>query len=417
LLVLAILLAVAGYRGNRYLSARSHYRLAREAVDRHDWREADKHVKASLQRWPRSPDTYLLAARVARRLEHLDEANSYLETYQSLVGEETQSLKVERALLGLYKGDLASNESFLRACVKEDDPDTVEILEILSAALFLNYRVAEAHQCLNELLQRQPDHFDALVQRGRTARSMTWYAEAVKDYEKALALRPDADNVRLPMAEIQVFLGRFADAQGHFEQLRERQPHNPSVLFGLARAMAGNGQKEQAVSLLDQLLADHPNDWKMLGERGWLAVQLDRPAEGEKYLRRAVSLAEPDVPVLVHLSECLRLLGKNEESREYQEKADLLKAQFARAEELGDLIREKRPNDPDLRHELGCILLNLKNEAGALHWFQTALEKDPAHRPTHESLVKFYESKGDSQRAAHHRSFLQSANNKNGVSP
>src|SRR5207237_8522500 len=121
------------------------------------------------------------------------------------------------------------------------------------------------------------------------------------------------------LAELQVALGHLADAQAHFEQLYTRQPNNPSVLFGLARCLAGNGQKEPAVQLLDRVLADNPNDWKALGERGWLSVQIDRPREGESFLRRAVALAPPDLPTLIRLSECLRILGNQEEARVLRE--------------------------------------------------------------------------------------------------
>ena len=131
--------------------------------------------------------------------------------------------------------------------------------------------------------------------------------------------------VRLSMAELQVTIGRFAEAQSHFEQLRERQPDHPSVLFGLARCLGGTGRKEQAIQCLDRLLAQYPNDWKALSERGWLS-ELDRPAEAERYLRRAEALAPPDLPLLVRLADCLRLLGKDDQARTYREKADRLKS-------------------------------------------------------------------------------------------
>jgi tetratricopeptide (TPR) repeat protein len=242
---------------------------------------------------------------------------------------------------------------------------------------------------------------------------MSRYADAVQYLAKALALRPDVDAVRLSLAELEVAVGRFTEAQGHFEQLRERQPNHPSVLFGLARCLAGTGQKEQSLELLDRLLAAHPQDWKALGERGWLAVELDRPAEAEIYLRRAESLAPPDLPLLIRLAECLRLQGKDDQARIYRENADRLKAEFERASYLGDLIREKSPNDPALRHELACILLRLGKPKDALHWFQTALEKDPAHAPTHKSLAEFYDEVGDPEQAARHRRFVSTARETN----
>jgi tetratricopeptide (TPR) repeat protein len=407
LVVLAALLAI--YQGGWYLWARSHFRDAQQALQRHAWAEAHKHLQACLRVWSHHPDVHLAAARAARRLDKYEEAQAHLDECQRLQASETQAVKVERSLLQVWRsnGDLTGQEDFLRACVRQEDPDSVEILDCLSAALVVQYRILEAHECLSELLRRQPDHFDARARRGYAARDLGWFAEAAEDLDKALALRPDADNVRLALAEIQVLLGRFTEAQPHFEELRKHQPGNPSVLFGLARCLAGQGQKEQAVPLLDHVLAGSPNDWKALSERGWVAVELDRPAEGETYLRRAVALAPPDVPLLVRLADCLRLLGKSEEARDYREKADRLKADVRRADQLGDLIREKDPNNPDLRHELACILLRMGKKQDALHWFQTALEKAPKHRPTHQSLAEYYEQIGNMEQAARHRRFLE----------
>ncbi len=406
LILLAVLFSWISYRAGWYFWACGHFRAAQQALDKYDWREAHDHLEACLRGWPNDPAAHLLAARAARRLELLDEAEEHLNTCQGLQGGETQATEVERALVRVHRGDLAGVEEFLRNSIRHDDTDAVEILDILSTALILDYRAHDAQDCLDDLLRRQPDHFHALVRRAWTAQSMSRYALAIEYLDKALALRPAADSVRLSMAEIQVAIGRFADAQKHFEQLQERQPDNPSVLFGLARCLGGSGQKEQAIQFLERLLAKYPNDWKALAERGWLS-ELDRPAEAESYLRRAESLAPPDLPLLVRLSDCLRLLGKDEEARAYREKADRLKADFQRAADLGDLIREKSPNDPALRHELACILLRLGKQQDALHWFQTALEKDPTHRPTHEALAAFYEKVGGFDQAAYHRRLLQ----------
>jgi tetratricopeptide (TPR) repeat protein len=409
LFLLAVFSAWVGYRTIDYFRARGHFRAGQQALDRHAWSEARDHMEACLCIWPNNPAAHLLAARATRRLELLDEAEKHLDACERLESGTMHATQVERALLRVHRGDLAGAEDFLRACVKQDDPDSVEILDILSAALILNYRVHDAQKCLDDLLQKQPDHFHAVVRRGWTAESMSRYPDAIKYLERALSLRPDVDAVRLSLAEIQVAIGRFAEARQHFEKLSARQPNHPSVRFGLARCLAGTGQKRDALQLLDRLLAEYPDDWKALGERGWLSVELDRPKEAESYLRRAESQAPPDLPLLIRLSDCLRLLGKEDEARAYRDKADKLKADMQRAAQLGDLIREERPNDPDLRHELACILLRLGKRQDALHWFQTALEKDPAHRPTHQSLMAFYETVGAPEQAALHRRFLHRA--------
>lgn len=407
ILVALILLGVAGYGASRFLTERSQLHAAQAALDRHDWDQARTILDTFLADRPNSAAGHLLAARAARRLELPYDAGKHLGACEQLQGAPTQAVRVERALLQVHRGDLAAAEQFLHECVANNDSDAVEILDILSGALILAYRMPEAQQCLDDLLRRQPNHFHALVRRGWIAKNEAWYPQAIEYLDRALALRPEVDSVRLSLAELQVVAGRFAEAQAHFEQLRQRQPDNPSVLFGLARCWSGRGNKQQALPLLDRALASHPDDWKALGERGWMLVQLDRPADGERDLRRAVALAPPDLPLWTRFADCLRLLGKDAEARALQVDADRLKADFQRAEQLGARIREHDPDNPDLRHELAALLLRLAKVEDALHWFGTALGKNPRHRPTHQALLEFYTKAGQHDRAAFHQQALQ----------
>src|SRR5579859_6988810 len=110
LVVLAALFAWAGYEGYRYYRSRAHFNAARQAVDRHEWAAARDHLTASLHGWPNRAATHLLAARVARRLERLDEADEQLQECQRLEGGETHAIQVERALVRVHRGDLAGVE-------------------------------------------------------------------------------------------------------------------------------------------------------------------------------------------------------------------------------------------------------------------------------------------------------------------
>jgi predicted Zn-dependent protease len=403
LVVLAVLLGGLGYWAWGYVTARSHYRAAQRALDRHEWSEALTHLEACLRTRPNRPDAHLLAARAARHLDLLHDAEGHLDTCQRLQGSETQAVKVERALLRVHRGDLAAVEGFLRDCVAQDDADAEEILDILAAALVLDRRVPEAHRCLDDLLRRQPDNFNLLVRRAATAVNQSWHTVAVESLQKAVDLRPEAPDVRLSLAQNLLMVGRYAEALEHLTWLRQREPENPAVVFALARCLAWQGQKEQAALLLDRLLAQEPTNWAVLSERGWLCLELDRPAEAEGYLRRAHSLAPPNQALLTQLADCLRLLGKHDEARPYREEAERLRVETLRAVDLAKRIREERPIDPALCHELAGLYLRLGQEQTALHYYQKALEQNPRHRPTHEALAAFYARVGAYGQAAYHR--------------
>jgi predicted Zn-dependent protease len=405
LLATVALVGLASYQWTRYSKVRSAYLAAQQAADRQDWRAAAGLLKEALIQWPDRPDFHLLAARVERRLDHHDEAKRHLDAYQTLQGE-TSDLKVERALLRVYTGGLSEVETFLRERIQKNDPATTEILDTLAAAYELNYRDAEAQRCLDQLLQRQPDNFHALVRRGRTARNMEWYEDAIHYFEKALALRPEVDNVRLMLAETQGIIGRFHLAREHFERLSKQKPQDPGLQFGIALCAAGTGEHDLALKLFNQLLVLNPNNWMVLQERGKLAVQMDRPDLAVEDLRKADQLAPPDA-VPIPLVNCLNLLGQQEEARKYQQKVDRIQADQARVAQLSDQIREHAPNDPELRYELGQTLLRLGKQREAIHWLRTATEKDPDHRKSHEALVEIFQSVNERTQAERHRRILQ----------
>jgi predicted Zn-dependent protease len=407
LLAVVGLLGVAGYQWSRQAEVRAASSAVRQLADRGEWKAANEQLERLLTRHPDDPDFRLIAARVERRLDHPDEAKRHLDHCQRLQGEETRPIQVERALLRVHAGGLAEVEAFLRDRVQQDDPAAVEILDVLSTALERSYRDAEAQRCLDQLLKRQPDHFDALVRRGLTAKNMQWYEDAAGYFERAVAVRPNADQARLLLAETLGIYGQFAQAREQFEKLRAKRPNDPGLQFGLALCAAGTGEYDTARTLFDKLLAANPDNWTVLLERGKLAMQTDRPDQAVDDLKRADALAPPDVAP-IPLVQCLLLLGRADEARKYQEKVDRIQAENARVIELSDHIRDRAPDDPQPRYDLGRVLIRLGKPREAVHWLRTAVEKDPKHRPSHEALAEFFQSVNDVNQAEYHRRILQS---------
>lgn len=399
LLALAALLGWAGYRGYRSATARGHFRAAQQALDRRDWSMAREQLEACLSSCPDDSDAHRLAARAARRLDLLDEAQRHLAACERLAGGESQATKIERALLRVHRGDLASEEEFLRYCIAQDAPDAGEILDVLSTALILDYRVPEAHQCLEELLRRQPNDCDILLRRAFTAQSQGWYTVAVESRQRALELRPDADSVRLELVDNLLTLGRYAEAREQLAALRRKWPDHPGVLFSLARCLAEQGEKDRAVELLDRLLVQEPNNPSVCGERGRLCLERDRPEEALIYLRRATAQSPPNRTLLLRLADCLRLLGKHDEARPYLEQAEGLQSDTVLALQLSKRYREGGRNDADLCHQLGVVLLRLGKTDDARRFFRKALKINPNHRPAQKSLAAIEAGAGDGQAA------------------
>jgi tetratricopeptide (TPR) repeat protein len=402
---LLVLLGLGGYYAARQVRAGQHYRAAEQALDRRDYRQAARDLDACLQVWPDDAAARFLAGRAARLAGEFDRAEEHLRACQRRQGV-TRENSLEWALLQAQRDGLNDWEDDLRSRLAQDDPDALWILDVLTGQLLHSRRLLEARGYLDQWLQRRPDDPLPLVRRGWVAEHLFDDGAALADYQRALAVNPADDNVRLRVAEI-LERTRYGDeALAHYEDLRRRQPDNPDVLLGLVRCRHQLGQEAEARQLLDALAAEHPDDTRVLAERGRLALAAGDAAEAERWLRRAAERAPHDRQINYGLYEALHRLGKTEEARQVNDRLKRLEEDEQR---MAKIAREilRRPHDAGLRYEGGMIFLRNGLTEDGLDWLHTALQEDPGHRPTHLALAEYYEQHGRADLAARHRALAQ----------
>jgi tetratricopeptide (TPR) repeat protein len=389
-----LLLGVGGAAGGAYLWAEYHYEAGQRDLQRYRYPTAQTHFEACLRIWPRSPSVLLLAARSARQAGHFEAALRHLADGERIKADNLEALRLERLLLQVQQGDLFPEvEPFLVAAAARRPAATPLILEALALGYVENLRLFDAQRCLDEWLRREPENPQAFFLRGRVQVRLTKIRAAVPDFQRALDLDPERDEVRRQFAEALLDSGSWQEAQKHFERLQQRQPADPAALLGLARCRAEAGELDEAGALLDNLLAVQADSPLALIERGRVSLQLGNPAEAEKWLRRAISLDPSDRRANYLLFESLAGQGKESEARQQQEKANQVLADLAR---LGEIFEElnKSPENVALHHELGVLYLRNGQEAKGLRWFQRALKLDPSYPPTLQALAALEGGKG-----------------------
>src|SRR5262249_55497360 len=154
--------------------------------------------------------------------------------------------------------------------VLQGHPDSVLILEVLTAAYIQTYQLTSAQECLRRWLEREPDRVEAWLLRAHVFQQLQNRSEALASYRRALELDPDNDQTRLQMAGHLVRGNEVEEALAHFEYLQQKQGNTPAVLKGLACCRLSLNQPEEARRLLETVLAEHPGDWRALAERGRL---------------------------------------------------------------------------------------------------------------------------------------------------
>lgn len=334
LLAIVLLLAIggAGYQIGLNVWAMRQHDLAVAALDRYDYVAATAHIHSYLKIRPTSPSVRVLAAQAARRRSDFAEAERQL-SLAAQHGAAEQDLDLEFELLGVQKGDLRSASRLLRDCQKHPDgPRLAVVLEAIIEGSLAAKNEPLAQTCLELFLKHRPgtiDQAQGLVWRGIITMQRDGVTHALADFRQAVASAPDHYAARIWLVEA-LILEDPREAFVHLEWMHRHRPDDFTVRFQRARVHRALGQAEHAVHLLDGLLESLPNRVPVLIERARVDLDLNRPTEAERWLRRAESLAPWERDVTLALIACLlRQPDRVEEVNRYQDRLRKLDANAA----------------------------------------------------------------------------------------
>jgi tetratricopeptide (TPR) repeat protein len=229
-------------------------------------------------------------------------------------------------------------------------------------------------------LEKQPNNYLALFWRGRAWEIANQFEQAVADFEKALAARPEFDRARLAYADNLNRMGRVREAVAQYELLHRRQPDNEAVVLSCAGCWEDLRELDTAGELIDQLLAEKPEYIPALVEKARIELRKGKLEHAEESLRQAIKLSPRDRDANFVLVLCLESLGKTKEASRVQVRLkEIQRAATHKAALLRQVVRT--PHDPAIRTELGAIYQQEGNDAQALRWFQSALTEDANYQP------------------------------------
>jgi predicted Zn-dependent protease len=345
-LILPILLVVPGvtaYEVGLHLWARHHFQAAEQALEQRDFRQAGGHLRSCLFAWPDDLSLHLLAGQTARRQGDAPEALEQLRIYEQKNGP-PEPLAGERRLLRLSMGDLQEADELLAGCrAQPQAPETplmaeaiIEAsLKVVRAAFPLGLTaeggeaapdLARAREAVELWLQLRPgraDQAQGLVWRGLLHGFANEQPKALADLRRALELNPDHFEARMHLA-VSLAAQAPEEAAVHLQMLHRRDPANTDVRFTLASVERHLGRLKEAGDLLDDLLAEDPENATLLVERGYVAMNARQLEDAERWLRRAVALAPEEPTTYLALSGYLYLVKREAEAKSYHDRGKQL---------------------------------------------------------------------------------------------
>ncbi len=333
------LLAVAGAIAYWLLSGSgesSELRLANEALNNRDFEQASLHLAKHLDKNPKDLPARLLAAQTARRRRAYYNAVEHLQAYERIGGRK-EDVALEQSLSRAQQGNLREARQLLQKWT--DRTGSVETPLVLEAALDGTLDVYlpqsafrpqvsddEAAPTPGELLraadvwlQLRPSRADQVqgyIWRGRANRVADLHAQAISDFRTALELDPSHLQARAFLS-LAISQESPQESRDHLRYLHERLPDDVQITYQLATVLRNLGRLQEAKKLLDGLLGRNPHLFSALLERGYIALDEQKPDEAEHWLRIAHAEAPNDAEANLALGRCLRIAGKSTEAAPY----------------------------------------------------------------------------------------------------
>ena len=258
--------------------------------------------------------------------------------------------------------------------------DTGVVASAARLAQFINAETAalEASELWLELEPETPEaNFIAASALARNGRPM----EALPHMVQVLKAGDEANFAAISAAA----LGRSADVQQAFtvalEQLRQRYPQKPEVQTALALMYQYSQRGDEALQLVEQVLAQEPSNLHALLIQTQLLQQQGQFERAKERLKYAVDQHPHNKRLRLQLAALLAKTDLHQAKAQYT----VLSYQF--------------PNDPNIKLALALINQELGEPDQARELLQTAIQEGTQSAKAHYFLGRLEESKGNWQAA------------------
>lgn len=254
--------------------------------------------------------------------------------------------------------------------------------------------IDELNQVTRSLVDQFPGHPDALE---IIARAQLWLGnsqEAVRSWQKCLAMNPRYVYAHLGMGRVAAKKGDYHEAVTLFRTALVMAPALHPAHLELAQALIGLGKLDEAVTLLEQSLKANPDSGAALVLLGTACMQSKDYQKAKESYEKAIALDSNQANAHFGLANACARLGLDEKSREYRAKFQELRTD---ERELRTLERNQY-DDPDamgedvadLYADAGRVYLASGNAPAAERLWQRAATLHPADLGSRQMLAQFY---------------------------
>jgi tetratricopeptide (TPR) repeat protein len=180
-----------------------------------------------------------------------------------------------------------------------------------------------SQQSLDALTAADPNSSRTHQVRAHSYYASHQFAEAEKEYQQALTLRPDVPGLHLELGEVYAATSQWSNAEEQFLAETRLQPGNAEAAYRLGNARLQEGKADEALKELERADLLRPDMSETLYSLGKAATLAGDAAAAQRALTRVIAL-EKESPLAAQahyaLAGVYRKQGKGQEAeREMQQ--------------------------------------------------------------------------------------------------
>jgi len=280
-------------------------------------------------------------------LQELGREDEAARTFRSLLDIEPENISALNNLGVAY--DHLGRTDDARKCYKkalDEEPGYVKAALNLHDSYHVNQELNEALEEINKQITLNPQNPDIRVRMARTLMGLTRWTDAEQSLDHILERMPDHREALRAKADLFLATRRPDEAEKILKQL----PHDPEIVRDLAELNISTNHPEDAERLLGELISVNPDD---ADSRRILADLLaeNNPEEALRLREEAAAAAPGDTGDMITLAELYSKTGRKDQA-------------LGKLDEAVNLLGSR--NDAEALDEMGSVLSMYENAAAAL---------------------------------------------------
>lgn len=372
------------------------------AMNDRQFEDALGYLKRAIAIKPRHAETHFGIARCYRHRGEMNLVRTYLESALRC-GLARTKVEREEWLALAQSGQMREAGPHLAELLENAGEDGQDICEAFVNGFFQTNRFDRGFELLEVWQKQYPDDAQPFLFRGRYLEAYGSSSVAANAYRDGLKKAPERLDLKIGLARCLNQTHEHAESSQILQTLRIGHPRDPEILNLLATNLMERGLLNEARRVLSELQAiapKHPNARLLLGQ---LHLQSSQSDEAVEVLGRLAAERPFDVNARYAYARALLAHGESEKASDEFRFVSTAREELTHARSLVETVNSKEPNNVELRHKIGVLLLQYESPDAGAGWLRSVLEIAPNHGPTHARLADYYKSMNNIRLERSHR--------------